>query len=938
MYKKCFGKDSADYKPPDFGISAIITSIVLSAVMFVASMLLAPKPDHEDAKPGALDDFGFPTAIESRSIPVSWGTNRILAPNVIWYGDLNTKAIMKDVGFIGSDWIVTGHQYYVGFDLALCYGPIDGVSEIRVEDTPIYSCFDDGPVTGLDDGGDADGLQFWLDGHGDMFGGWEKGGGMWGAFRLYNGNANVNPSQYLQDVLPAEDTDLIPGYNGVARLLWEGGCVGERPSFGRWEAVVHRYPNPLNLTSGRHVVNAASNTGQGDANPANCLYELLTNSDFGLNLSPADIDVASFVAAGNTLYTEGNGLSYLIQKVTKAETVATELLRQMGGVLVQANNGKMTLELTRQGYSTESLPEFDESNIIEVKKYTKKSWAETQNTIHIEYVDREDDFKQSIAPAFNMGNISMQSGQQNLSKLKFPGVKTKELAAQIAQRELDQSSIPLIALEFDCTRAAEALVPGDVFKVTYDEYGIDELVCRVTDINKGNLTSGKVTIKATQDIYGTPEFINFIGGENSLGELQSTLPVKSEDVILDGVPAALSRFISSDTDPGLRGLHLVSAPNGVTNLFTPYHNQSGNYIATRTETPTTPTLLSQPNEGISDYGDIGVIGDETLLANTLVRESDVYLPHGGLDVEGNQTPVITMPDNNQGIVRFSAQSEAQIKEYGFGLIQMGNEIMAYESVDLIDITTGQSSTPRNFWDYLTSAPGDFSDTHSALGLYMVHRGLLDTDIEEHPYGTKVWFLDVTDLPVDLREDLVPGTSNTYKHQTQSGLSVLDLADADVYSLSAEQALRPEKPLRPANVKIQGNAGAASHGVDTGTSDITVSWGNQNFDQSYTPGLIMFQDDVSLDGTEYPVTVEWQLETSSGSGTYSTILTNITTTGATSDTVTHAAIMTAAGWTNGDEADHNMRVKLTRKNTGHAEAGAQIARAIPYRDLVHRGDS
>ena len=75
MYKKRFGKDSADYKPPDFGISAIITSIVLSAIMFVASMLLAPKPDHEDAKPGALDDFGFPTAVESRSIPVSWGTN-----------------------------------------------------------------------------------------------------------------------------------------------------------------------------------------------------------------------------------------------------------------------------------------------------------------------------------------------------------------------------------------------------------------------------------------------------------------------------------------------------------------------------------------------------------------------------------------------------------------------------------------------------------------------------------------------------------------------------------------------------------------------------------------------------------------------------------------------------------------------------------------------
>lgn len=60
------------------------------------SMALAPKPPKP--MPALLQDFDVPTAEEGRPIPVVFGTVTITGPNVVWYGDLGTKAIKKKGG------------------------------------------------------------------------------------------------------------------------------------------------------------------------------------------------------------------------------------------------------------------------------------------------------------------------------------------------------------------------------------------------------------------------------------------------------------------------------------------------------------------------------------------------------------------------------------------------------------------------------------------------------------------------------------------------------------------------------------------------------------------------------------------------------------------------------------------------------------------------
>ena len=72
------------------------TALVVLIVSAVISMALMPKPPVP--KPAELTDFDAPTAEEGRPIPVVFGTVKITGANVIWYGDLYTRAIRKKGG------------------------------------------------------------------------------------------------------------------------------------------------------------------------------------------------------------------------------------------------------------------------------------------------------------------------------------------------------------------------------------------------------------------------------------------------------------------------------------------------------------------------------------------------------------------------------------------------------------------------------------------------------------------------------------------------------------------------------------------------------------------------------------------------------------------------------------------------------------------------
>lgn len=69
-----------------------------AVLLFAAyvSYALAPKP--QPPKPASLEDFDVPTAEQGREIPVVFGTITVTGPNVLWYGNLRSEAIVKEGG------------------------------------------------------------------------------------------------------------------------------------------------------------------------------------------------------------------------------------------------------------------------------------------------------------------------------------------------------------------------------------------------------------------------------------------------------------------------------------------------------------------------------------------------------------------------------------------------------------------------------------------------------------------------------------------------------------------------------------------------------------------------------------------------------------------------------------------------------------------------
>ena len=65
--------------------------IAVAIVMMILAYALQPKPAQP--LPATLSDVQAPTAEVGISIPVVFGTIKLLSPNVLWYGDLSTTNI-----------------------------------------------------------------------------------------------------------------------------------------------------------------------------------------------------------------------------------------------------------------------------------------------------------------------------------------------------------------------------------------------------------------------------------------------------------------------------------------------------------------------------------------------------------------------------------------------------------------------------------------------------------------------------------------------------------------------------------------------------------------------------------------------------------------------------------------------------------------------------
>ena len=488
----------------------MFTTLLFFVISIVLSELFRPKPNIENARPAGLGDFTFPTTTEDRHVPLIFGRVRQKGPNVVWYGDLLQEAITEKVktGLWSSERITTGFRYHLGMQLALCRGPNVVLKRVWIGDDEVFS----GTVS-TDTFFDID--------EPELFGGEDLGsGGVQATCDFYTGSTTQAVNAYLNDDsrqrIASAITPTAPRYSGNSHLVARqftsaaplasnrGALLGTSTSIKPWSLELERYSG---IFSGQ---GAGEDKVGVDSNPANVIYEILTNEEwgFGKEVTSSDIDLPNFLAVADIMISEVNGFSMLLDREMGAKELLAELGRHIDGVIfLSQTTGKWTIKLARADYDIDLVPQLTDDNVSEVRDYSRGSWNDTTNTLSVGYVKRDDDYKGSFALAQDMANAMIQgngtiAGASTVGgRINYPGVKNSTLANIFAHRALRAQSYPLARCGLIVNRQMWELSIGDVIAWTNVRLGFTKLPMRIAKIDYGRLQANKMALTVVQDVF-----------------------------------------------------------------------------------------------------------------------------------------------------------------------------------------------------------------------------------------------------------------------------------------------------------------------------------------------------------------------------------------------------------------------------------------------------
>jgi hypothetical protein len=236
-----------------------------------------------------------------------------------------------------------------------------------------------------------------------------------------------------------------------------------------------------------------------DSNPVNVLHEILTGTLDMLGLPESLIDIPSFQAAQYTLHTESHGYSRVWDQRASAADIIMDVLRQIDGILFEDQTaGKVKLKLIRADYDPNTIPVIDRHNCDKIMGFAMNSRVNVVNRVRVVYENREKNYDDDSAMAIDMANVVGQDGQVVEEVIEYRGCKRANQAFNLAQRELEVLSKPLVKCRARVGRWAIRINPGDPVKVLWNAPDINA-VFRVMHVERGTLEDGAIDLDLVLD-------------------------------------------------------------------------------------------------------------------------------------------------------------------------------------------------------------------------------------------------------------------------------------------------------------------------------------------------------------------------------------------------------------------------------------------------------
>lgn len=726
-------------------------TLALFVVSFIIVALLAPKPEIENARAQSLDDVNFPRATEDAPIPLILGRVRMKAPNVTWFGNFRTVPITEKIktGLFSSKRITVGYRYFLTMDLALAMGPGIACREIYVDDKLAWS------------GNTGGGATVAIGPVGISFGGYKEGGAMSmsgffhsGAFDLVN--------QPVDSVIEGQvGVGNVPAYLGTSHISLDGE-LGESAQLRKMAFVLECYTNSLGLPNNGRIGD--------DMNPAEAIYQIMTDEWRGLGVDASLIDNASLIDIGNVLFNEGNGVSVQVTAEATGKKVIEEILRQIDGVAYQdPATGRIIFKLIRDDYDVDLLDIYDENDIIKIENFSRSGWDEVLAQVKISFPQRDSD-SDAVAISQDMATAGMV-GRLRSTTISMPFCYDKNLANTLASRERAQLSVPLFRMTIQMNRNGNRLRPGDVFKVNWADYGINELVMRVQEFDFGSLLDGKLVVRCLQDNFALSNVV--FAPPPDTGWVP---PVVDPTEILVSEIVEMPRFFMNrvqfpipDGNAGV--IPLALKPSSASSSYDMLAGDVSGDLDVRE-----PQQITYPSTG-------------TLLA--------AYDRMSGFANGYDTTDGFTLINVVNGENFVAAGSEAEAKEGEVGLLYVGGEFMAFRGV-------------------IDNGNGSFTFTN-------IYRGLLGTRPRTHAINARVWQLTPDLYGEGTLDDLAETDTLYYKLLDRVGPE--SIPEEDVVEASKIMARWARRGQRVRNLRIDGSRTDVV--IDNTTGIVPITWARSN---------------------------------------------------------------------------------------------------------------
>jgi len=786
--------------------------VAMWAISYVAAEALRPKPDIQEAKRASLGDFQFPTATQGRVVPLLWGTMKVKGPNVVWYGDLKQKAFTRhvDPGLFGSTKeYVVGYRYFLGVQFALCRGTVDKLLRVWVGDDLVWDTGQTGAGTITIN-------------KPNLFGGSELGnGGITGNLDFLVGDNSQVANTYLSDFQkePAVTGDT-PAYRGTCYCVWKQGWLGNSTQIKPWAFELQRLPNQLGMSAGKHIVNTY------DANPMCMAYEIMTDTDWGMGIDPADIDTAGFITFGNTLYdevngsTKGNGISLMIDRPIEAGDLLIEIQEQCDCVFYfDPLDQKWKVNPIRGGYDIDTIPQLNDATVNAIEDFSRSTWEQSTNAVRISFSNREIDYGEDFALAqdqamFRQQNVNIPSTR------KYIGVKDATLANSLAWRDLRSEGVTMSKATVKVDRAFWGVAPGDPVALQSDTLGLNKAAYRVIKIDGGDPIDDTITLYLLEDFFefAVPSFGD-PGGTGWSDPEDALVVIPASDQVAMEAPRAITV-----RDPDGAGANRVWT-GGIT------QGNEAQIIIRQRNSSGTPT---------------GAYYDSGELNNSLLKGK----LQANISAENGTSTVYILADQS---------TLDEIEEYydAIGAITSGD--IGSRLANLIYVTTDASDDPDPIvGEFMAFESFDVLTSPDRIRLNNTHRGLLDTVPQTYSTNDPVYFmvggLAVTSFSqgnnVDIK--LIPKSTSD------------ELLEASALVMSVTSTEREVKPYPPAAVQINSADFPSTTSIDTnyGTDDedgIRFTFNRRDF--RILDEIVNIENDAADINSDFPTAnmTEYQLE-------------------------------------------------------------------------------